>query len=105
MSQNDNIFRRDPPRLLLALGVIVIGVALWQLASGISDGSEAGPGQSSSTTEAVAWDPDALDGGWLTVELPGRAPLVGIELRGHRHDGGGVRWLCRSDVDAHDHLT
>ncbi len=80
MSQNDNIFRRDPPRLLLALGVIVIGVALWQLASGISDGSEAGPGQSSSTTEAVAWDPDALDGGWLTVELPGRAPLERVAI-------------------------
>ncbi len=80
MSEGGRVFRSDPPRLLLALAVIVIGVALWQLASGIRGGSEEEPEATVATLAQPDLDPQTLDRGWVRIDLPGRAPLEHLQL-------------------------
>ena len=80
MSDDRGVFRGGPPRLLLAVAVIVVGLALWQLASGIRGGSDDETATTVTTLSQPDLDPDTLDGGWLRVDLPGRAPLDHVAL-------------------------
>ena len=74
------MFRGDPPRLVLAVALVLVGVVLWQLAAGIRGGADDEAATTSSTAAVQEFDAAQLDGGWVRADLPGRAPMDHVSV-------------------------